>query len=126
MSGNSTYNPTLINMTFWNDSFVKMYGQEVSDRYQLHYMLCPTNFNLNIKGNRLSSEFDYFKVTIKKWTGFAYWKSEDVIDEALKLYDIILILSDYYFDVEDYENPVKISLQNDYIFSFLPGYTVEK
>ena len=122
----SSYNITSLNMTSCNDTFAKLYGQETSDQYSIGNMYCPSSLNFNIKGNRVLSEFDYFELNIKKWTGFSYWKSEDTIDQAVRRYKIVLVLTDYYFDVEDYDNPIKISLQNDYVFPFLPGYTIEK
>ena len=122
----SSVNYTSYNMSLWNDTFAKVYGQELSDKFQLHNMYCTPNVNFNIKGNILSDEYDYFELAIKKCTGFTYWKSESEIDEALKKYRMVVALTDYYFDVEDYDNPVKFSFQNDYIYPFLPSYTLEK
>ena len=62
----SSYNITYLNMTLCNDTLAKVYGQEVSDQYQLHNVYCPPTFNFSIKGNRISSEYDYFQIAIKK------------------------------------------------------------
>ena len=65
-TNDSSYNITSMNMTLCNDTLVKVYGQEISDQYQLHDIYCPPTLNFSIKGNRISSEFDYFEVIIKK------------------------------------------------------------
>ena len=35
-------------------------------------------------------------------------------------------VTNFYFDVEDYDSPVKALFTNDYEVAFLPGYTIEK
>ena len=65
-TNDSSYNITSMNMTLCNDTLVKVYGQEISDQYQFHDIYCPPNLNFSIKGNRISSEYDYLQVIIKK------------------------------------------------------------
>ena len=62
----SSYNITYLNMTLCNDTLAKVYGQEVSDQYQLHNIYCPPSINFSIKGNRASPEFDLIEIVIKK------------------------------------------------------------
>ena len=55
-----------INLTLCNDTFAKLYGQNVSDTFNLHSFICPENLNFDLQGNGLSSTYKYFQLTIKK------------------------------------------------------------
>ena len=69
--------------------------------------------DITIGGNFLSNEYNYFKVTISRWSGQYYCKSTDEINKAINSLSIGVGLIDYYFDSSDYSNPVRLNLNLD-------------
>ena len=62
----SFYTINALNLTLCNDTFAKLYGQNISDTFGLHNFICPENLNFDIQGNSLSSEYRFFQIVVKK------------------------------------------------------------
>ena len=58
--------------------------------------------------------------SISKWTGSS-WKSDAEIDNATNLIEANFIVSDYYFDSNDYSTPVKTSYNDRFTFYGVQG-----
>ena len=62
----SYYTVNSLTLAACNDTFAKLLGQNVSDTFQLHSSICPENLSFDIQGNRLSTEYKYFQLSIQK------------------------------------------------------------
>ena len=67
-----------------------------------------------IGGNFLSAEYNYIEVSLQKWTGVSNCKSSTEIDSILNQMKIGIALTDYFFDSDDYDSPIKTVYTNDY------------
>ena len=76
-----------------------------------------------IGGNFASLEYNYIEWSINKWVGQSHCENETVIDNAIKSGYIGMAISDYYFDINDYENPKKVNLVNDFNYFIASGVT---
>ena len=56
--------------------------------------------------------YNYILITIDKWSGSPTCQSSSYIDSLIDSLEVNFIISDYYFDLNDYSNPIK-STYND-------------
>ena len=89
---------------------------ELFDIYVDNNYDSPSTTDFIIGGNDLSSEFNSFRVQIKRWSGQSYCKDKTNIDIAINSLRIVAGISDYYFDSNDYSNPVKININTNNVF----------
>ena len=78
--------------------------------------------DLIIGGNFLSMEYNYFKIILSRWSGQFYCKSTDEINKAINKLSIGIGLIDYYFDSNDYSNPIKLNLNMDDEFPLVSSF----
>ena len=62
---------------------------------------------------------------ISKCTNQTYCQNSTTIDEVMKSTDITVRMTNYYFDTDDYDNPVKVNIDDDFSWTLLPGYNQE-
>ena len=68
-------------------------------------------------------EYNYFQITVSKWSGKPTCQSSDTIDKVLSDVKIGVAITDYYFDSDDYSSPLKINVNDALRFHLLNGYT---
>ena len=108
---------------FWGDSFKPILGDFLATNLNTPAILWIKDTDIFIGGNFASLEYNSIEWTISKWTGQSYWENETVIDEAIKSLPVRMAITDYYFDVNDYENPKKVNLVNDFSYFLASGVT---
>ena len=69
---------------------------------------------------------DTFTFEISKCEEEDYCQTDNDIESVMQNLRVQIVFTNYYFDVKEYENPLKISRQNDYFFSLIPGIYHEK
>ena len=89
----------------------------------LNYAYWPKSNDLYIGGNSLSTEYNYIQIILSKWNGKDYWQSDSEINTALQGLRIGFVVTDYYFDSNDYSNPQKININDQIQFYTLSGMT---
>jgi hypothetical protein len=87
---------------------------------------CPTTTDYVLSGNLISTKYNYIKISVKKWSGQAYCQSSTAIDDALKNTNIKIAISNSYFDVNDYSNPVHHFYDDELRWKLVPGYKLSK
>ena len=85
----------------------------------------PIDKDYEIGGDFSSTEWNYFELLIDKCSA-SDCKTDDEINEVLKNTQVDIAVSNYYFDTNQYENPVKVSLDNRFSYNLIPGYEVGK
>lgn len=88
--------------------------------------LCPTNNDLHLQGNSYSgSTFQYFEITLQRCDpGSSTCESAANIDAEIPNVGIDVTVVNSYFDFDDYEQPVKTFLDDRFLYTLLPGYSV--
>ena len=74
----------------------------------MHYLL--------IIGNLLSKETSKVKILLTRCTGQSYCKSNEEIDAAINSMSLIIAVTDYFFDIDDYSSPIKLNFRSDTAF----------
>ena len=120
------YNTTMMELSTseWNKRFYSKLGVVTSQSYDLDSMICTDSISYNIGGNSLSSEYNYIHIVLQKWSGQSYCKSDNNITAALKNLKIGVALTDYYFDGDNYDNPLQINPATGY--EYIPISSMKK
>lgn len=105
--------------------FVDMLGKETADLFQSNKAVCPVNSEYYISGSSFSNDYGAVKITLVKCFGNGCKPSAE-IDEYLKGKTLFVGLLNYYFDTEDYEDPIKFRFEGNYNWGILPGYYLTK
>ena len=96
------------------ERFSEFLGKDLALKLNLNYSTCTQDLNYYVGGNFLSTEYNYIEISLQKWTGMSYCKSSTEIDSILNQMKLGVALSNYFFDSDNYDNPVKINYSNDY------------
>ena len=80
-------------------------------------MIWTDSLNYAIGGNSLSSEYNYIHIVLSKWTGQTYCKPDDEITAALNKIKIGVAMTDYFFDGDNYDNPILINPSTGYEYT---------
>ena len=75
-----------------------------------------------IGGGFSSSEYNYIQVSLLRWKNQSYWKSASQINDAINSLQIGVAFSEYYFDSNDYSNPIKINVNIDNFVGLMASY----
>ena len=85
--------------------------------------------NMNLQGSRLTSEFQYVSITIDKWQNGTIpnitCEDQSVIDEAVSSLVVNAFVSDKYFDLQDYNEPIKQFYTDRNVYYAMTGFTNE-
>ena len=81
----------------------------------------PKTTNFTLKGNYFDPYYSRIEYQVLKWNGTNskgnLWKSDEIIKAKTSEINLDVILSNSYFDGNDYENPIKDYL-DDRIYAF--------
>ena len=81
----------------------------------------PKTTNFTVKGNFYDPNYSRIEVQVLKWNGTDskgnLWKSDEIIKSKMSEIYLDVILSNSYFDGDDYENPIK-DYMDDRIYAF--------
>ena len=81
----------------------------------------PKTTNFTIKGNYYDPYYSSIEVQVLKWNGTDskgnLWKSDETIKALMSKIFLDVIISNSYFDGNDYENPIK-DYMDDRIYAF--------
>ena len=67
--------------------------------------------------------YNYVYLTIEKWSGSTSCQDSDTIDFLVDYLQADFIITDYYFDPNDYSNPVKNTYNDKLKFYGVSGIT---
>ena len=121
--GDSTKQFKSFSWSTWGNRNVKYLGEILNRELNLTDAICANSTDMYIGGMGLSTEYNYIKITLSRWSGKSTCKSSTEIDTALSGLSLRLGMTDYYFDSEDYSNPVKIFVNADLSYYTLKGMT---
>lgn len=114
---------TELSLTSCKEQFSTYLGEDLTVKLGLVGAKCSNVTNFVIGGNFMSSDYNLVALQVSKCVDKPYCKSEAEINAVLNYMKVGIAVSDYYFDVQDYDNPVKINVVNDYEFSLIGGFT---
>ena len=89
--------------------FQQFFSDEISNVLNLKYMIWTQSLDYVIGGSFLSTEYNYFSISLSKCSGLPYCKSDSDINKAIESISVGVALTDYYFDSNDYENPIQMN-----------------
>ena len=113
-----------LTLGLWNDRFNPILGESIAFNVGTRSVIWINESDISIGGNFASLEYNYIEWNIYKWTGHIVWENETAIDDAIKSITVGMAITDFYFDINDYENPVKVNLADD--FEYFPASGVTK
>ena len=103
-----------------------MIEPEVALALKLDQFYCPVSNDYTIGGTQLGVLNHQMIISVRRWELASGWQTTATIDADMVGQRVGLGITNFYFDVEDYESPIKALFVNDFDVAFLPGYTVEK
>ena len=106
----------------WLDKWADIIGYDFASTAGMNATYCIQEDDIKVGGNLLGTEYSYIEIDISQWQSGSCQSTTD-IDNAAQLYKIGTAVSRYYFDSNDYENPLKVNLLTGDRWSLLPGYT---
>ncbi|CAI2362987.1 unnamed protein product [Moneuplotes crassus] len=114
--------------TLCGDKFDQFIDKETATRLSMHLTLCPNSSDWRIGGSRTGYQFSAFIGTIKRCSSnlSGFCKSENEINDKINSQKFFVAISNYYFDVEDYDNPVNVTFEDEFNYSLIKEMTVEK
>ena len=112
-----------IGLSIWGDrvnyQFQRSdYAQQIATEF-----LCPDTFDIELLGDNLASTYKFVELDIFKWangTGIV-WESQDQINNATNSVVVEIIIINSFFDLEDYNNPIKSYIQDGLEFYTING-----
>ena len=78
--------------------------------------------NYTLQGNTYADTYSFLLITVNKWSGMG-WKSTNEIISTLSGKMLTLAIVNTYFDLNDYNNPVKTYIDDQLKFSITSGYS---
>ena len=120
VQNNSTELPTEL----WGNRFARFFDAQVATVLNLDRMIWTQSLDYAIGGNFLSTEYNYISISISKCSAQSYWKSDAEIFNALGSAKIGVALTDYYFDSNNYDDPIQINPSTN--FEYAPTTSMKK
>ena len=108
-SGEVLNNSTELPIELWGNRFARFFDAKVATALNLDKMIWTHSLDYAIGGNFLSTEYNYISISISKCSAQSYWKSDAEIYSALGSVKIGVALTDYYFDSNNYDNPIQMN-----------------
>ena len=82
---------------------------------------CPDSHDYRVSGNLISTLYNYVRIKVKKCTSGSCMSESD-IDDILKGVDLKLAIGNSYFDINDYEQPIKYFYDDELRWKIMPGF----
>ena len=96
--------------------------KEALTRIGLGDYYCPQLQNYTIGGSYFSEQFNFVKLEVSKCYEEDYCKSLDEINERMRYGLVQYAYINNFFDVLDYEDPVKPFFDDSYFWDILPDF----
>ena len=100
--------------------------QSISEGLFLPYFICPKSLDYELSGDHVSQVWKYMEIRISKCSGKATCKTDAEIDAIINELRFSLALSSYFFDSNDYDSPLKVTIANDFNWNLLSNMHVNK
>ena len=98
----------------WFDRYKSLIGENMATSLKMANESWTQTLDYYVGGNYLSTEYNYIEIILQKWSGMSYWKSSAEIDSIINQMKIGIAFTNYFFDSDDYNDPIKIDYMNDY------------
>ena len=98
----------------WLDRYKSLVGESLATSLNMGYANWTKTLDYFVGGNYLSTEYNYIEISLQKWSGLSYWKSSTEIDSIINQMKIGIAFTNYFFDSDNYNDPIKIDYTNDY------------
>ncbi|CAI2362670.1 unnamed protein product [Moneuplotes crassus] len=110
------------------DKFDKFIDKEAARRLNMHLTLCPNSSDWRIGGSETGYQFSSFIGSIRRCSSNVpgFCKSEEDINKAINFQLFYVAISNYYFNIDDYNNPVNVTFEDEFNYHLIEGMTVDK
>jgi hypothetical protein len=98
-----------------------LFNQRMRTIVRQNGFYCPDTKDFLVQGNIISGEFKAFTLSVQKWKGHAYWKTDAEINAALEKMDLVMGITNYFFDSHSYDNPIQVNFEPIGDFSLING-----
>lgn len=92
---------------------------------QLKYLAyCPVNQTFEVDGSVYGMDMKYVQILVKRCVNGTdvVWKTPQEIEDKIKASDFLFGFANKYFDLADYENPIKSYIEYKYTYSLVSGF----
>ena len=112
----------------WNSSDLLKNGSHFKNLIGNLEFIWPKSLNVSLLGNYYLQNFQGIYITYSKWTGTnsngVPCKSEAEINSYIDNLSLSVIFSSAYYDFDDYNDPIKYYIDDQFFFTFMSGFTV--
>ena len=126
---NTDLNSTLIPFEKWSSSHFSNINQQQIERNNITSYLCPKLSDVQLLGNLYSSYMKYISIKISKWNGTTSsgvpCKMQYEINDYIDTYSPKIIVSQSYYDFDDYKDPIKHYIDTKMLFKLISEFTIE-
>jgi hypothetical protein len=92
----------------------------------LDQFICPISKDYTIGGNRISKVYNALEIRLTKCEGEFYCKDEDEINDVINKINFVVAPTSFLFDVNNYDDPLVVSVENDFQWNLLQGFQLNK
>jgi hypothetical protein len=92
----------------------------------LDEFLCPIEKDYTIGGNHMSLIQNRFEIRLTKCQGQAYCKTDAEINAVMDKVEFVIAASSSFFNVQNYDDPIVASVENDFNWKLMQGHQVHK
>ena len=117
-------NSTELATELWGNRYAQFFDAQVANYLNIDQLIWTQSLDYAIGGNSLSAEYNYISISISKCSAQSYWKSDAEIYSALGSAKIGVAITDYYFDSNNYDNPIQMNPSSN--FEYAPTISMKK
>ena len=123
-SNTRSYNTTIKELQYDNWKIEDFdYSAKILEAYNAEIFLCLQDDDYKIKGELISSSSSYLNITVSKCKDKSYCLSDSQISDFINSNSLSVFtgFQTYYFDSDDYDNPLQTYFDNDLNWYISPG-----
>jgi hypothetical protein len=107
-------------------SFSEYIDNSVADALGISGFNCPSSQDWRLGGSETGESYDFAEFVVIKCQGGGTCKTDAEINTAMAGQRIQMAISNFFFDVLEYDDPINITLDNEFQYPLVPGFLVEK
>ena len=107
------------------------YGEQFTSSLNIDTFICPSITDYSVGGNIYSEKSSTVQVIVKRCDNATapsgvVCKTTDEINAIMEFLNVIILPSNYFFDDQDYKSPIKLSVENEFMFPVVNGFETHK
>ena len=118
-------NRSEISYSVWGDRFNYDFPLQSTADVVSSEFLCPDSNDFELLGNGFAVDQKFFEILIEKCVNGSgvRWESDMEIEKAINSLEVRFMMVNAYFDVDEYQNPIRTYIEDRLSFSGIEGLT---